>query len=79
MDDRIKAIKARFRAEMQKHGLNAPALAKIAGLAPSSVAGYMSEYVNPGKLDVWLALSDALGYPDLSWLITNTKEESTND
>jgi thymidylate synthase (FAD) len=75
MDDRIKAIKARFRAEVQKQGLNAPTLAKIAGLAPSSVAKYMSEYVNPGKLDIWLALSDALGYPDLSWLIANTKED----
>lgn len=67
--DLIKRMKSRLRSELAMEGISPTKLGEMCGIAKSTVDRYLSPHLYGTKVEIWLMISQALGYEGLEWLI----------
>lgn len=65
----VLRMKKNLRVAMAMEDINPQKLAEMAKIDRTTVYKYTSKYVSCGKIDIWLALSNALGHEGLDWLM----------
>ena len=73
-------MKHNLRAEIERQGSNTNQLVIRTGLSAPTVRRYTCphEYLSAGRLEIWLVLSEALGYKGLDWLMADENEVKNN-
>lgn len=79
MNDTILTMKRNFAREQKRQGMSDYELSERTGLARNTLHMYKSEYLGGTKLEIWLLLSEGLGYKGLDWMMDLDKDHKPEE